>query len=353
MTIPATMRAVLLTGHGDLDRLVLDPAHPTPAPGPGEVLVRVDACAVNNTDVNTRVGWYAQSDDDAGSWDGAIGFPRIQGADICGVVAAVGAGVAHERISERVLVDPWVHDPDHPGDLLRARYVGSELDGGYADFAVVPAVNAVPVDAPLSAVELASFPTAAETALDMLRRAAVAPGERVLVTGASGGVGAYAVQLACALGAEPIGVCQPQKAELVRQLGAIATIDRGVAADAALEAQGLGPVDAVLDVVGGDAWPSLLDALARGGRYAVSGAIAGPHVDLDLRTLYLRDLTLIGATVSAPEVFRELVGLIERGAIRPLIAATYPLEAVHDAQRAFVGKAFVGKIVLDVAGGEA
>ena len=144
MTAPATMRAVLLTGHGDLDRLVLEPAHPTPAPGPGEVLVRVDACAVNNTDVNTRVGWYARSEDDAGSWDGALSFPRIQGADICGVVAACGEGVAHERLGERVLVDPWVRDPAAPDDLVRARYVGSELDGGYADFAVVPAVNAVP-----------------------------------------------------------------------------------------------------------------------------------------------------------------------------------------------------------------
>ena len=184
----------------------------------------------------------------------------------------------------------------------------------------------------------------------MLCRAGVGPGERVLVTGASGGVGAYAVQLARALGAEPIGVCQPQKADLVRRLGAIATIERGAPADAALAAQGLDPVDVVVDVVGGEAWPSLLDALRRGGRYAVSGAIAGPHVDLDLRALYLKDLILIGATVSAPEVFRQLVGMIEQGAIRPLVAATYPLERVHDAQRAFVAKDFVGKIVLDVAG---
>jgi len=294
VTIPPTMRAVLLTGHGDLDRLVLDPAYPTPAPGPGEVLVRVDACAVNNTDVNTRVGWYAQSEDDAGSWDGALAFPRIQGADICGVVAAVGADMAHERIGERVLVDPWVRDPEAPDDLLRARYVGSEIDGGYADFAAVPAANAVPVDAPLSAVELASFPTAAETALDMLRRARVAPGERVLVTGASGGVGADAIQLARRRGARVIAVTSRDKAAAVAQLGCETVLDRN---DDLLAALGEGSIDLVVDNVAG----------------------AG---------------------------FGMMIGYIERGEIKPLVAATFPLERIADAQREFLKKRHVGKFVL-------
>ena len=119
MTVPPTMRAVLLTRHGDLEALVLDPAWPTPQPGPGELVIRVDACAINNTDINTRVGWYAQGDDN-GAWGEPLAFPIIQGADVCGVVAQVGEGVPHERVGERVITDPWVRDPAAPDDLDRA-----------------------------------------------------------------------------------------------------------------------------------------------------------------------------------------------------------------------------------------
>ena len=351
MTVPPTMRAVLLTRHGDLDALEVVDDHPTPQPGPGQVLVRVDACAINNTDINTRVGWYAQSDDDAGAWGGALNFPVVQGADVCGVIAQVGEGVAHERVGERVLVDPWVRDAAAPNDLERAGYLGSEYDGGYAEFLVAPSINAYPVSLRLTAVQLASFPTSAGTALDMLRRAGVQAGEHVLVTGASGGVGGYAVQIAKALGAIPIGVCDPTKAAAVRALGAAHVIDRDADLVPALAALGVGRVDVVADVVGGPQWPSYLAALRRGGRYVISGAIGGPIVELDLRTLYLEDLTLIGATITEPRVFAELVELIESGAIQPVVAATFPLAQVKEAQTMFVDKGFVGKIVLDLAAG--
>ncbi len=351
MTIPPTMRAVLLTRHGDLDALELVDDHPTPQPGPGEVLVRVDACAINNTDINTRVGWYAQTEDDDGAWGGALAFPVVQGADVCGVIAAVGDGVAHERVGEQVLVDPWVRDPAAPDDLERAGYLGSEQDGGYAEFMVAPSVNAHPVSRRLTAVQLASFPTSAGTALDMLRRAGVQAGEHVLVTGASGGVGGYAVQIARALGAIPIGVCAAAKADGVRALGAVHVIDRDADLVQALGDLGIGRVDVVADVVGGAQWPSYLAALRRGGRYVISGAIGGPVVELDLRTLYLEDLVLIGATITDPAVFAELIELIESGAITPAVAAVYPLAEVKAAQQAFIAKDFVGKIVLDVAAG--
>lgn len=339
MTIPPTMRAWLLTRHGELDALTFDPAHPTPSPGPDEVVVRVDACGINNTDINTRVGWYAQGDDN-GAWDAPLAFPVIQGADVCGVIAAVGGDVPHERLGERVLVDPWIRDPAAPDDLDRAGYLGSEHPGGYADFVAVPAVNALPVDARLSAVDLASLPTAAGTAMDMVTRARIGPGDHVVVTGASGGVGGYAVQMAVARGATVTAVCSPGKAAGVRALGAAATCDRD---------DPLPTCDVVVDVVGGDHWPALLDALRRGGRYVVSGAIAGPLVELDLRTLYLKDLTLIGATITPPGVFAEMVTLVERGDVRPTVAATFPLERLREAQEAFVAKRFVGKIVLDHA----
>lgn len=339
MTVPPTMRAWLLTRHGDLDALTFDPAHPTPSPGPGEVVVRVDACGINNTDINTRAGWYAQGDDN-GAWDAPLAFPVIQGADVCGVIAAVGEGVPHERLGERVLVDPWIRDPAAPADLDRAGYLGSEHPGGYADFVAVPAVNALPVDARLSAVDLASLPTAAGTAMDMVTRAEIGSGDHVVVTGASGGVGGYALQLAVARGATVTAVCSPEKAAGVRALGAAATCARDEPPPRC---------DVVIDVVGGDRWPALLEALRRGGRYVVSGAIAGPLVELDLRTLYLKDLTLIGATITPPGAFAEMVALVERGDVRPTVAATFPLERLREAQEAFVAKRFVGKIVLDHA----
>ncbi len=333
------MRAWLLTRHGELDALAFDPAHPTPTPGPGEVVIRVDACGINNTDINTRVGWYAQGDDN-GAWNSPLDFPVIQGADVCGVIAAVGDDVARERLGERVLVDPWIRDPAAPEDLERAGYVGSEHPGGYADFVAVPAVNALPVDARFAAVELASLPTAAGTAMDMVRRAEVGPGDHVVVTGASGGVGGYALQIAVARGATVTAVCSPEKAPGVLALGAAATCGRD---------DPLPDCDVVVDVVGGDRWSALLDALRRGGRYVVSGAIAGPLVELDLRTLYLKDLTLIGATVTPPGVFAEMVAMAERGDIRPTVAATFPLEHLREAQETFIAKRFVGKIVLDHA----
>lgn len=351
MTVPATMRAVLLTRHGDLDALVVVDDHPVPVPGPGEALVRVLACALNNTDINTRVGWYAQDEDDDGAWGGALAFPVIQGADVCGDVCAVGDGVDAERVGERVLVDPWVRDPAAPHDLERAGYLGSEHPGGYAEYLVAPAVNAHRVSGRLSPAAYASFPTAAGTALDMLRRAGVGEGETVLITGASGGVGGYAVQLARALGATPIAICDPAKADGVRAIGAAHVLDRDADVAPQLAALGIARVDVVADVVAGPRWPQLLEALRRGGRYVISGAIGGPVVELDLRSLYLEDRVMIGATITEPAVFAELVGLIEAGAIAPSVAATYPLEAVHDAQRAFTEKRFVGKIVLDVAGG--
>ncbi len=256
------------------------------------------------------------------------------------MIGAVGAGVPHERLGERVLVDPWIRSADDPDDLDCAGYLGSEYPGGYADFVAVPARNAYPVAARLGAAELASFPTSAGTALDMLRRAEVGAGDRVIATGASGGVGAYAVQIAAALGAEVAAVCGSAKADAVRALGATSTFGRDDA---------LPTCDVVVDVVGGERWPALLDALRRGGRYVVSGAIAGPTVSLDLRTLYLKDLVLIGATITPPAVFAELVELIEAGTVRPIVAGTFPLARLREAQEVFVGKGFVGKLVLDHA----
>jgi len=354
--LPATMTAVLLTGNGGFEMLDVRSDVPVPVPGAGEVLIRVGAAGVNNTDINTRTAWYSKAvvaateagggdgfaearTEDSGWTGGLPQFPRIQGADACGLIVAVGEGVDLARIGTRVLVEPVFRGASR----FEATYFGSEVDGGFAEFARVPALHAHQIESALSDAELASFPCAYSAAENMLTRARLASGERVLITGASGGVGSAAVQLARRRGAEITALASADKAEAVSALGAALVLPR----DADLEAT-CGPdhFDVVIDIVGGAGFPALLNVLKRGGRYAAAGAISGPIVDLDLRTLYLKDLTLLGCTILEPEVFPNLVGYIERGEIRPLVSATWPLAQIVEAQRAFLAKHHVGKIVL-------
>lgn len=354
MILPATMRAVLLTGFGGYDCIDIRNDVPVPLPAVGEVLIRVAAAGVNNTDINTRIGWYSKAvaaATDAGAaaslagaeddgWSGAeFRFPRIQGADACGRIVAVGDDVEPTRIGERVIVEPVLHGTAR----FDIRYFGSEVDGAFADYACVPATNAYRIQSALSDPELASFPCAYSTAENILTRIGVSTGERVLVTGASGGVGSAAVQLAKRRGAEVVAMAGGDKAAAVRALGA----DQVVPRDAELmELFDEGYFDAAVDVVGGAQFSAILRVLRRGGRYGVSGAISGPVVDLDLRTLYLKDLRLFGCTVPDQQVFQNLVGYIERGEIKPLVAATFPLTEIVAAQKVFLTKRHVGKIVL-------
>lgn len=329
------MKAVVLTGHGGYECLSIRDDLPVPVPAEGEVLIRVAAAAVNNTDINTRVGWYA-----AGGWSGAFRFPRIQGIDACGRIEAVGAGVAESRIGERVVVEPCWRSADHS-----AQFFGSEVDGAFAEFAIVPTRYAHTVNSALSDVELASFPCSYSTAENMLTRSGVGAGDRVLVTGASGGVGSAAVQLAVARGATVAAVAAVDKHAAVQELGATELVGR----DADLVGEfGADAFDAVIDVVGGDAWPSLLSVLRPGGRYATAGAIADCDVALDLRTLYLKDLTLFGCTVLDDGVFAALVERIESRAIKPVVAAVFGLDEIVAAQEQFLTKRHVGKIVLSI-----
>jgi NADPH:quinone reductase-like Zn-dependent oxidoreductase len=343
-----TMSGVVLTGHGGAERLVWRDDLAKPMPGSGDVLIRVAAAAVNNTDINTRTAWYSKSDADAAdaSWSGTpLSFPRIQGADVCGAIVVVGEGVDPKRVGERVLVEPCLCEAG--GQTLETPwYFGSECDGGFAEYTRVASRHAHKVESPMSDVELASFPCSYSTAENMLTRSKVKAGETVLVTGASGGVGSAAVQLAKARGAEVIAVTSPSKAETLKALGA----DRILGRDADyLQELGAGRVDVVIDLVAGPKWPSLMDVIRPGGRYAVAGAIGGPLVELDVRTLYLKDLSFFGCTVLESEVFGNLIRRIEQGDIRPLVAETYPLKEITAAQEAFQAKGHTGKIVLTVS----
>lgn len=356
--LPQTMHAVLLTGHGGYEALEYRTDVPVPQPKAGEVLIRVAAAGINNTDINTRTAWYsravtdgsnaggpggfAAAEDRDASWSGVpLALPRIQGADACGRIVAVGAGVPEARIGERVLVRNMLRSPVgwRPWECWT---FGSECDGGFAQYAVAPARESYAVRCDWSDAELASIPCAWSTAENMLHRAGVGA-ETVLVTGASGGVGSAAVQLARRRGASVIAVAASAKAAEVQALGATRVIDR----EADLLAElGAGSVDVVIDMVGGPGVATLLTVLRPGGRFAIAGAIAGPMAEIDLRTLYLKDLAMFGCTFQEDAVFENLIRYIEAGDIRPLVARTYPLSDIVQAQKDFLSKAHVGKLVL-------
>ena len=350
MTLPRAMHGVQLTGHGGPEKLIWNEEIPVPVPATGEVLVRVLAAGVNNTDINTRVGWYAKTvsgathdvgdaDVESGGWGGALRFPRIQGGDLCGEVVSVGEGASAINTGMRVTcaINQPMPTADNP---LYFEALGSERDGAFAEFCCVPAAQLYDVsDSPLSDVEIGAMPCAFGTALNLLVRAGVQGNDHVLITGASGGVGLAAVQLARQRGADVTAVSSEAKADAVREAGAGHVISRE-------EVPPEERFSVVVDVVGGSAFGALFDALRRGGRLATSGAIAGPVVKADLRTVYLKDLTVFGCTYQPPEVFARLVALIRKGAVRPLVSRTYPLREIAKAQSDFTSKRYPGKLVL-------
>ncbi len=364
MTANSTMNAFVLTGHGDLDKLVWHDDWPMPQPNVDEVLIKVFACGLNNTDVNTRSGWYSKAVTDAttgGAYEvvheedptwggGAIQFPRIQGADIVGEVVEVGANGDPALVGKRVMADCWLRDWDNTDNLESTGYFGSEADGGFAQYTKIDHRNVLPVDSQFSSAELATFSCSYTTAENLLYRAGVGEGDHVLITGASGGVGSALIQLANRRGATTIALASASKHDQMRHLNPSVLLDRSPEnlAKALQASTGRTVVDVVVDIVGGDGFPALIDVIARGGRYACSGAIAGPIVDLDLRTLYLRDLSFFGCTVTATHIFGDLVSYIEKGEIQPILAAAHPLKDLHLAQQEFIDKKHAGNIVVTV-----
>lgn len=350
-----SMKAVVTTGNGGYDRLVYRDVA-VPKPKTGEVLLRVLAAGVNNTEINTRLGWYSASVREGtnvsaeakvtetksdGGWNQPTPFPFIQGTDCCGRVVAVASGETESLVGSRVLVRACMRPAGFAS--MENVWMGSDFDGAFAEYVAVPVSEVFVVDSDWSDAELATIPCAYGTAENMLHRACLVEGEQVVVAGASGGVGSAAVQLAKRRGAHVIAIAAAAKADQVLALGADRVVARG---DDLCAAVGENSIDVVVDNVGGKGFGAMLDILRRGGRYVSSGAIGGPVVDLDLRTFYLKDLTLIGCTGWDKPVFSNLVSYIERREIRPLLAGTFPLERIADAQAEFLEKRHVGNFVL-------
>lgn len=351
------MKAVVTIGNGDYDKLVYRDV-PIPVPGPGEVLMQVLAAGVNNTEINTRLGWYSSSvkegtgsvsDDEKekvqetadGGWNEKTPFPFIQGTDCCGTVVAASDEEGTHLVGKRALIRPCIRS--NGWDSMENIWMASDFDGAFAQFVTIDAREVFPVDCGWKDEELGSIPCAYGTSENMIHRTGLKAGEHILVPGASGGVGSALVQLAKRRGARVTAIAGKDKIDRVLEIGADEVIPRGK--DPA-EVLGEESADVIIDNVGGPGFPGMMKILKRGGRYASSGAIAGPIVELDMRTFYLKDITLIGCTAWERPVFPSLISYIEKNEIRPIIAGTYPLEKIVDAQKAFNEKKHVGKLVL-------
>ena len=329
------MKAVVTRGNGGFEQLDYCDVD-MPKLGEGEVLIKVLAAGVNNTEINTRLGWYS-----GGGWHIPTPFPFIQGTDCCGIVTSVASSSDSSLVGKRVLVRPCMRP--HGFQSMINTWMGSDFDGAFAEYVKVPASEVFPIDSSWSDAELGSIPCSYGSGENMVHRAEVTHSDHVLVAGASGGVGSAVVQLAKRRGAYVTAIAGASKKDAVLGVGADRVVDRN--SDLITEL-GEESVDVVIDNVGGPHFEGELKALKRGGRYASSGAIGGPHVQLDLRTMYLKDLTLIGCTAWDEPVFPNLVSYIESNQIRPVVAKTFDLVDIVKAQQEFIEKQHVGKFVL-------
>ncbi|MEM7028577.1 MAG: alcohol dehydrogenase family protein [Chloroflexota bacterium] len=364
--IPPTMTAAVLTGHGGFEKLEIRHDWPVPKPKSGEVLIKVAACGMNNTDVNTRVGWYDDSvagdtnagatagfesvtDQSEGGWSGAgVSFPRIQGADVVGYVVGLGKNVDTAWLNARVISDNWLRDWSEPMNRSKTGYLGSECDGGFAQYVALPITNLGRINTTWRDEELATLSCSYTTAENMLVRAQVTDVDTVLVTGASGGVGSALIQLAKRRGATVIALTNEAKAEQVEAIRPDAIVRRGIDdwQTVIRGATGTDTVTVAADVVGSPVFDQLMAVLGRGGRYVTSGAIGGKKISIDISHLYLNDWSLIGSTITEVHVFSDLIRYVENNEIKPLLAAVYPLSEIHQAQADFLEKQHVGNLVL-------
>ena len=346
---PKSMKAAVTLGHGGLEMLELKDI-PVPEPAAGEVLVKVGACGLNNTDIWVRQGSYGNDKDpDAIAGTGRVPhpFPLIQGADIVGNIVEIGAGVESSRMGERVICNFMTYEEGASG-LEMSGGLGSSRPGGYAQYCAVPTENAYTIESDYADAELATFVCAYITAENMLETAGVTDSDTVLVTGASGGVGTALIQLAHVRGARVVALTSDAKVELVRSLAPAAIITREAGElDAALQSSiGESGVSVVADVVAGKQFSELLSVLNTHGRYVTAGAIGGAVVPFDVRTLYLKFLTFYGVSCGMPWHFEAVLKHLGDGHLKPLVHATYPLTEIHRAQTDFMAKGFFGNLVV-------
>ncbi|MCM3875389.1 MAG: zinc-binding dehydrogenase [Thermoanaerobaculia bacterium] len=341
------MKAVFFTAHGGNDVLTVG-ERPDPAPGSGEVLVRVEAAALNRLDIFVRDGIPGVP----------VAFPHVPGADGAGVVEALGPGVTGPAPGTRVVLQPGLSCgtcefcvSGESSLCVRFRILGEHLHGTFAEKIVVPRANVYPAPSRLSPEKAAAFPLVGLTAWRMLvTRAALRPGETVLVHGVGSGVSTFAVQIAKLCGASRVFATSSSEEKLkrARELGADETINYKTAdvGKAIRELTGKRGVDVVVDSVGAATWRHSLTAAAKKGRIVTCGATSGPNPEEEIRIIFWKQLSILGSTMGTDSEFAAMLKAVEAGRIDPVVDSEFPLAEARKAyERMASGEAF-GKIVL-------
>ena len=340
------MKALCFYEHGGLDVLQYADV-PDPTPGPGEVLLQVNACAINHLDVWVRRGWPGLK----------LEMPHWGSADVAGLIAGLGEGVAGWEVGQRVVVDPGISTAEDEftrrgEDSLSPGYhiLGEQVRGGAAEYTVVPACNLLAMPDGLDYSEAAAPLLVSLTAWRMLiHRAGLRAGESVLVVGAGGGVNSMAVQIAKLAGATVYVVAgNAQKAEKARQLGADIALDRSQVdwGREVYKLTGKRGVDVVVDNVGAATIKASMRAVARGGRIVIVGNTTGPKAEIDIRFIFGKQISLIGSTMGTHQDFRDVTALLWSGQLKPVIDRVMPLSKGREAFAVMERGEQFGKIVL-------
>jgi zinc-binding alcohol dehydrogenase/oxidoreductase len=328
------VRAVRIHEDGGPEVLVLEEA-PDPVAGPGEVLVRLRASALNHLDVWIRKGLPS------------VPKPRILGADGAGVIEALGEGVSGFEPGQRVVLNPGIEAGGG-----RIQVIGEHGDGTNSELIAVPATNVHPIPDGLSFEEAAAFPLVFETAYRMLvTRAGLREGEWVLTWGIGGGVSTATLAIGKALGAKVIVTSSSEaKLERARELGADATVNHatGDVKEAVKEATGGRGADIVVETVGDATWATSLQVAAPGGRITVCGATSGPNPPAALHRVWWKQLSILGSTMGTGEDFAGAFELVTSGRARPVVDTVFPLEEIRAAHERLEAGEQLGKIVLTI-----
>ena len=343
--MPKTMRAAVFSEFGGPEVVEVRKV-PMPEPAHGQVRVKVEASSMNHLDLWVRRGLPIETP-----------MPHIGGSDIAGVVEAVGPGTEHVALGTRVVVDPSLDYEYYSGQdqgesfpAPRLRLIGEHTQGGFAEFAVVPAANLLEVPKEFGFEEAAAAGLAFVTAWRaLISRGGLQPGERVLITGASGGVGSAAVQIAARAGAKVFAVTSgSRKVGLVEELGADVVYDR-TSVDFSREAwrdTGKRGVDLIFDTVGESVWAGCLRALAPCGRLVTSGATTGSHGVTEIRLVFWKQLSIIGSTMGTPAEYRHVMRQVFARTLKPVIHEVVPLAEAQRAHELLESGKVFGKLVL-------
>ncbi|MBN8621464.1 MAG: zinc-binding dehydrogenase [Anaerolineae bacterium] len=343
------MKAAVITGHGGLDVVQVVHDLAVPEPGPGEVRVQMKAVALNRLDLWVREGWPGLR----------LTMPHVTCADGAGVVDAVGAGVQQFKAGDRVCVDPSIVEPDSPALMTglenqsRIHILGESTAGIGAEYAVLPQRNLLKMPDEAGYKEAAAAGLVYVTAWhSLMTRGGLRAGETVLVVGAGGGVNSASIQIAKLAGATVYVVgSNAVKCAEAQALGADVTINREETPDwskAVYQLTGKQGVDVVVDNVGAATFMSSVRCARIGGRILVVGNTSGPFVNMDLRLVFARQVSIIGSTMGPHQDYVKVMKLVFEGRLKPVIGAVLPLEEIRKGMEMLTNFEVFGKIVLEV-----